>query len=224
MFAEDRVLVGVINRKRDLETVLGERWYRIPQQQMKRGINAEYIAFFLSKAFSERNGGIHYFADYKGVELLYRRDLLPQEANHPRANDAYYKIQLGTIRPKVPPVLNTSKRTLSFVYTTWDRFVNATKISDLYSKEDYFVDRIYHALRSAGVPSERTWSAEYRNAPARLRILCENGTTVNASTQPEDGSMYLDNKHHEDAILASILAEIAKQGGPVMINVPFDIR
>jgi len=221
MFAEDRVLVGVINRKRDLETVLGKKWYRIPQNQMKRGVNAEYIAFFLSKAFGERNGGIHYFADRKGVELLYRRDLLPQEPNHPRANEAYYKIQLGTIHPKEPPVLNKSRRTLSFVYTTWDRFVKATKISDLYSQEDYFVDRIYHALRNVGVPTERSWSAEYRSAPARLRVLCENGT-VTASTQPEDGSMYLDNKHQEDAILASILAEIAKQGGPVMINVPFE--
>ena len=223
MFAEDRVLVGVINRKRDLDTVLGERWYRIPQQQMKRGINAEYIAFFLSKAFGERNGGIHYFAERKGAELLYRRDLLPQEPNHPRANDAYYKIQLGTINPKVPPVKNTSRRTISFVYTTWDRFVNATQIRDLYSKEDYFVDRIYHALRNVGVSSERSWSAEYKNSPARLRVLCENGTFT-ASTQPEDGSMYLDNKHHEDAILAEILANIAKQGGPVMINVPIDFR
>ena len=222
MFAEDRVLVGVINRKRDLDTLLGEHWYRIPQAQMKSGINAEYTAFFLSKAFGERNGGIHYFADRKGIELLYRKDLLPQEPNHPHANEAYYKIQLGTIRPKVPPVLNTSRRTLSFVYTTWDRFVNATQIRDLYSTEDYFVDRIYHALRNAGVSSERSWSAEYRNAPARLCILCENGTFT-ASTQPEDGSMYLDNKHHEDAILASILAEIAKQGGPVMINVPIDL-
>lgn len=222
MFPEDRVLVGVINRKSDLKTMLGEHWYRIPQSQLKRGINAEYIAFFLSKAFGERNGGIHYFADCTGIELVYRRDLLPQEPNHPRANEAYYKVQLGKIYPKVPPVLNPSHRTISFVYTTWDRFVNATQIKQLYSKEDYYVDRIYHALRNAGVPSERSWSAEYCNAPARLRILCENGSFT-ASTQSEEGSMYLDNKHHEDAILASIYAEIAKHGGPVMINVPFDL-
>lgn len=221
MFAEDRVLVGVINRKRDLDTVLGEHWYRIPQKHMKRGVNAEYVAFFLSKAFGERNGGIHYFAERKGVELVYRRDLLPKEPNHPRANEPYYKIQLGTIHPKVPPVLNPSHRSLSFIYTTWDRFVNATQIKDLYSTEDYFVDRIYHALRSAGIAPERSWTAEYRNAPARLRILCENGSVV-ASTQPEDGSMYLDNKHHEDELLAAIFAEIAKHGGPLMINIPFE--
>ena len=222
MFAEDRVLVGVINRKRDLETVLGERWYRIPQAKMQRGVNAEYIAFFLSKAFGEQNGGIHYFAERKGIELVYRRDLIPQEPNHPRANESYYKVQLGTILAKTPPVLNPSRRTISFIHTTWDRFVKATRISDLYSKEDYFVDRIYHALRSAGVPSERTWSAEYKNVPAQIRVLCEKGT-FKASTQPEDGSMYLDNLHHEDEILAAILAEIAKQGGPVMINVPINL-
>lgn len=222
MFAEDRVLVGVINRKRDLETVLGERWYRIPQAQMKSGINAEYIAFFLSKAFGEQNGGIHYFASRSGVELLYRKDLIPKESNHPRANDPYYKIQLGTIRTKMPPILNPTRRTISFIHTTWDRFINATRVSDLYSKEDYFVDRIYHALRSAGISPERSWAAEYKNAPARIRVLCEKGS-VSASTQHEDGSMYLDDKHHEDAILAAILAEIAKQGGPVMISVPIDL-
>ncbi len=221
MFAEDRVLVGVVNRKRDLDMVTGEKWYRIPQAQMKRGVNAEYIAFFLSKAFGERNGGVHYFADCKGLELLHRRDLIPSEPNHPRANEAYYKVQLGTVRQKSPPVLNTSRRTIGFIYTTWDRFVKATKISELYSKEDYFVDRIYHALRNAGVQSERTWSAEYKTSTPKHRVLCENGT-VTASTSPEEGGMYLDNKHHEDKILAAILAEIAKQGGPVTVRVPFD--
>lgn len=222
MFAEDRVLVGVINRKRDLQSVLDEKWYRIPQAQMKRGVNAEYIAFFLSKAFGERNGGIYYFADRKGIELLYRRDLIPSEPNHPRANEAYYKIQLGTVREKKPPILNSTKRTIGFIYTTWDRFIKGSKISDLYSKEDYFVDRIYHALRNAGVTSERTWSAEYRTAAPQLRVLCEKGT-VTASTSPEGDGIYLNSDYREDKILAAVMAEIAKQGGPVTIRIPIDI-
>lgn len=222
MYAEDRVLVGVINRKRDLQSVQDDKWYRIPQAQMKRGVNAEYIAFFLSKAFGERNGGIYYFADRKGIELLYRRDLIPSEPNHPRANEAYYKIQLGTVREKKPPVVNSTKRTIGFIYTTWDRFIKASKISDLYSKDDYFVDRIYHALRNAGVTSERTWSAEYRTSAPTLRVLCEKGTFT-ASTSPETDGMYLNNQHREDKILAAILAEITKQGGPVTVRVPLDM-
>lgn len=224
MFPEDRVLVGVIKRKRDLNTARNAHWYRIPQNQMPRGIHAEYVAFFLSgKVFKEQSGGIHYFAHRAGLELAYRRDLLPDEPNHPRANQAYYKIQLDELVEKVPPVLNPSRRPISFIYTTWDRFVHAQEIKDLYSQADYFVDRIYHALHNRGIYASRMWDAEARvigEAP-QLRILCENGTVI-ASTQPGEGMFYMDDSQQEDSILAGIRAEIARQGGPVTINLPME--
>jgi hypothetical protein len=221
VFPEDRVLVGVINRKRDLHYAQAENWYRIPQKRMPRGVNAEYIAFFLSRAFKERNGGIYYFAERRGLELAYRKDLMPKEADHPRANDVYYKIQIGDLIEKAPPVLNVSRRTIGFVYTTWDRFVSAETISDLYSKDDYFVDRIYHALREKGITPERTWQAEYPGVAPQLRVLCENGT-FSASTEAGSGLFFLDENQGEDKMLAAIKAEIARQGGPVFINIPAD--
>jgi hypothetical protein len=221
MFPDDRVLVGVINRKRDMTFALHQRWYRIPQARMRNGVNAEYIAFFLSHAFKERNGAIHYYGEVKGLELVYRKDLIPDEANHPRALEAYYKVQLGELVEKSPPIINPTRRSISFIYTTWDRFVHARQISDLYSRDDYFVDRIYHALRNAGVYSERTWSAEYKGTGARLRILCQKGTLV-ASTVPGDDSIYLDDLHHYDDILAKIYKAIAEHDGPHLISIPPD--
>lgn len=221
MFPDDRVLVGVINRKRDLECASRERWYRIPQARMPRGVNAEYIALFFSRAFKEKNGGIYCYAERTGLELAYRKDLLPQEADHARANDVYYKVQLGELHDKQPPILNVTRRTIGFIYTTWDRFVRARTISDLYSESDYFVDRIYHALRNRGIHSDRTWSAEYKGEAPELRILCQKGSVV-ASTKPGDQSLYLDNKHEEDKILAAIIAEIARKGGPAFLNIPID--
>lgn len=198
-----------------------EGWYRIPQVRMLRGVNAEYVAFFLSRAFKEKNGGIHYYAEVKGLELAYRKDLLPKEVDHPRANEVYFKVQIGDLIEKQPPVLNPTHRTISFVYTTWDRFVSAEQISDLYSQDDYFVERIYHALRDNGVYAERTWQAEYRGAAPQLRILCENGT-VDASTTDGEGMVYLDKSQSQDKLLAKILANIAAQGGPVFIRIPLD--
>ncbi|MBI5669430.1 MAG: hypothetical protein HZC41_15610 [Chloroflexi bacterium] len=147
MYPEDRVLVGVINRRRDLEHARRDRWYRIPLERMPNGVDVEYIAFYFSRAFKERNGGIHCFAELRGLELAYRHDLLPNEADHPRANHVYYKVQLGDLIEKNPPVLNPTRRAISFIYTTWDRFACAQTISDLYSQADYFVDRVYYALR-----------------------------------------------------------------------------
>ncbi len=221
MFPEDRVLVGVINRKRDLSIAQAEGWYRIPQRRMPRGVNAEYIAFFLSRAFKTQNGGVYYYAERKGLELAYRKELLPKEADHPRANEAYYKVQIGDLIEKQPPILNPTHRTISFIYTTWDRFVHAEKISDLYSQDDYFVDRIFHALRDKGVYSDRIWGAEYPGGAPELRILCEQGT-VNASTAEGEGRLYLDQTLSQDKLLAKILDHIAAQGGPVSINIPMD--
>jgi hypothetical protein len=223
MFPEDRVLVGVINRRRDLALVRDQHWYRIPQKQMLRGVNVEYVAFFLSRAFKERNGAVHYYAERRGLELDYRRNLLPDEPDHPRAREVYYKVELGDLCEKVPAVLNPSRRRFAFIYTTWDRFVNAREIGDLYSKADYFVDRIYHALRNRGIQPDRFWDAERRATGhgAQLRILCENGEVV-AGTDPNAGSLYLDDSQRQDAILRTILGEIAKQGGPVTINIPVE--
>jgi hypothetical protein len=224
MFAEDRVLIGVVRRKRDLAYARDQHWYRIPQAQLPKGVNAEYIALFLSGAvFKERSGGIHYYAEKRGLELVRRRDLLPEESDHPRADDVYYQVQLGDLIEKNPPVLNPSRRIISFVYTTWDRFVKAREISDLYSTADYFVDRIYHALRSTGLTPQRIWQAEYREAgrAAELRILCEKGTVV-ASTERNGGAVYLDDSQKEDKILAAIKAEIARQGGPVYVSIPVE--
>ncbi|MEZ4666727.1 MAG: hypothetical protein R3E39_02190 [Anaerolineae bacterium] len=221
MYPEDRVLVGVINRKRDLECVLNDHWYRIPQDQMPKGVNAEYLGFFLSRAFGERNGGIYYFAERKGIELLQRKVLLPDELNHRHAERNYYKVQLGKVREKSPPVLNDSRRAISFIYTTWDRFVRASRIKDLYSKEDYFVDRIYHALRNKGVAPERTWGAEYPQVAPQIRILCQNGT-VTGSTDPKAGDVFLDTSRSDDEILNSILLKIAQHNGPVTLRIPTD--
>jgi hypothetical protein len=162
MFREDRVLVGVVNRKRDLETVLNERWYRIPVSRMPRGVNAEYMAFFLSGPFMERNGAVHYFAECRGVELVRRRDILPREKNHPRAQEQYYKVQLGPIETKNPPVKNTTRRSLAFVYTTWDRFVHAQTILDLYNDSDKYVNRIYYTLSEVGMKHDRAWQQQFR--------------------------------------------------------------
>ncbi len=185
MYPEDRVLVGVINRQCDLEKAQSEHWYRVPQNQALKGIHAEYIALFLSDGFVELNGGIHYYARRTGIELVRRRDLLPDEARHPRADNLYHKLQLGELHPKTPPVLNQPPRRFAFIYTTWDRFSEARVIADLYSDADRFVDRVFHVLEKEGIPAERVWEAARvsDDGGAQIQVLCEEGIII-ASTAP----------------------------------------
>lgn len=223
MYPEDPVLIGVLNRKRDFVIARDEHWYRIPQEQMPRGIFATYIGLFLSRAFGERNGGIWFYAERKGIELAYRRDLLPQEADHKNSDRKYYRVGLGDLIDKAPPILNPTKRTITFVYTTWDRFVSARQIGDLYSQADIFVDRIYYALWNGGLRPERTWDAHRNvlNCAPQVQIVCEQGVVI-ASTDRADGGIYLDAAQGEDRLLAAIRAEIARKGGPATIHIPME--
>jgi len=132
VYPEDSVLVAVVNRRRDLSAVLDERWYRVPVKHMPTGIEACYVGFFLSRAFGTQNGAVRYFAPVQGIELVYRHWLLPDEAHHPRSHELYYRLALGDVLPKSPPITNPQRRVISFINTTWERFMTARTVDGLY--------------------------------------------------------------------------------------------
>lgn len=145
MYADDRVLVGVVKRVKDYEIIRNDHWYRIPQRQMPNGINAEYIAFFLSRrCFRQDGGAVASFARITGIELAKRADLLPGEDM--RSDEVYFKVQFRNLVDKSPPIVNGSRRPISFIRTTWDRFIAAATIPDLYSRAEFYVDRVHYAL------------------------------------------------------------------------------
>ena len=161
------------------------------------------------------------------------RDFQPIHSRHHeiqhdgvRAEALYHKLQLGELRHKDPPILNPTRRPVTFIYTTWDRFSQAKVLSDLYSEADGFVDRIFHALERSGVHSERIWEADAAsNGGAQLRVLCEDGTVI-ASTAPADERVIpLPIPGTAESVRASvevILEAIRKHGGPLMIGVPIE--
>ena len=97
MHPDDRVLVAVINRLQDFEIARDQGWYRLPEHKAGRGAFFEYVAFYFTSAFHEQKWAIHYYARSLGHELVTRRELLPDESDHPRAGEPYYKLQLGTL-------------------------------------------------------------------------------------------------------------------------------
>lgn len=221
--AEDSVLVGVIKRKRDLEFARIARWYRIPEAQMPYGIHAKVLGFFLNASMRGADeGAVSFYAEVRGYELALRRDLLPDEPQ--RADERYYRIALGEVVSKTPPIVNKPPRTITFVQTTWDRFSAAATIADLYSTDDAFVDRIYHALKKRGVVPQRSWEVERAHdadAPA-LRIACNNGVQIVATPRGGDDPQHLHLNQNEriDHILREIFARIDQNDGLVSVSLP----
>jgi len=144
------VLVAIINSQRDLAIARDQHWYRIPiKQAPKRGVNAPILAFYQTKAFGEQKWSINYYAHATAWEIVPRIKLLPDEAQHPRANELYYKVHLGELHLLPHPVTSRKWRRVTFIVTHWGRLEAAHEISELLHGS-IWEERLWRALRRLG--------------------------------------------------------------------------
>ena len=221
MYPEDRVFVAVMNRPQDFEIARDQGWYRVPEKKATRGVFFEYVAFYFTAAFGEQQWAVHYYARRLGHELTTRRELLPQEPNHPRADAPYYKLQLGPLQKRNPPIVSLRWRRIAFLHTTWDRFEAAEEINDLFVEGDEFVDRLYHALREAHLAPERQYPLREAGVEylARLAVPCHEGVlgieVTDDQAAPPRGLAFTPNAVAADtaACLHLIQKEVEQRGG-----------
>lgn len=152
MLATDRILVAYVPRPADFERICAERWYRIPVRRAPKGVYAEWLAFYFGKAHADFPQSIAFFAKNQGHELVRRRDLLPAQPNHARADEWYFKMQLGEVVGLDRPIHANNWKRILFLHTTGDRFQAAHTLRDLMSDDDQFVNRTFTSLHEAANP------------------------------------------------------------------------
>jgi len=131
------ILTAIIPSPRDLEIARVLGWYRIPFCFAPKIVRVDYIAFYQPSAFGEGHAHcIETFASVRGVELTTRREIIQNEPNHPRADEEYYKIQLGPLTQLKNPIRADKWKRITFLYTTGSRFANARTINDLVVRSD----------------------------------------------------------------------------------------
>jgi hypothetical protein len=151
---EDRyatVLIGVLKTPRDLRLLQEEGWYRIPLRHLPaRGSTARFIAFYQPASFGAEGCAVRYFAAVRGWALLRRRDILPAEPGHPRADELYYRVELGELQRLSPPIRGGRWRRFSFIITHWERLQQARELRDLLHGS-LWEEKLWGALRKVGV-------------------------------------------------------------------------
>lgn len=150
----DLVLVAILPSPRDLEIARMLGWYRIPLATAPKVVAVDYLAFYQPASFKEHKWRIEWIAPVKGHELAARDELLKDEADHPRADEEYYKIQLGTLEALTHPIpaADTWKR-VTFLYTTGERLLQAETINDL-TVRDEERQTLWRALRERALEKQ----------------------------------------------------------------------
>ncbi len=131
----ERVLVVIMNNRRDWQIVREQGWYRIPVRRAPRRVGADYLAFYFTGAFPEgERHRVVFYAPVRSYRLVTRLDLLPDEPEHPRAREVYFQVCIGPLRRLQRPIPSRRLRRITFIPTTLDRLLHATEINDLWDK------------------------------------------------------------------------------------------
>lgn len=92
---------------------------------------ADYLALYQGANFGPAGRRIEYYARIEGYRVVKRREILPDEPDHPRADLNYYKLDLGRLRLLPRPILNSTSYRVLFLFTTLDRLLQAYDLSYL---------------------------------------------------------------------------------------------
>jgi hypothetical protein len=207
-YPSDRVLVAIMNSRRDFAIARDEGWYRVPRVHAPTSTTeAAVLAFYCTKAFDDQKWSIRHYAPIEGHELVLRRDLFPEQCDHPRADEPYYKLQLGPLRELEEPIPSLRWRRVTFIETTWDRFVAAEEINDLYVSG---ADGLYVTLKEENLHPEREFLLREEGVEyvVDLAIPCQDGTVaITIADRPAPRAAL------REPDLETVCAEVARLGG-----------
>ena len=125
------ILVAFLPTPRDLEIARLLGWYRVPLRSAPKVVAVDHLAFYQPASFGERGGRIEFISEVRGHELATRAELLRAEADHPRAREEYYKIQIGAMEKLREPITADKWKRITFLYTTGEYLLNAKTVNDL---------------------------------------------------------------------------------------------
>lgn len=173
---EAPVLVAVLNSPRDFAIARDQGWYRVPVKRAPRRVAAEYLAFYQTRAFGDEGWAVNYLAPVRRFRIMSRAELLPGEPDHPRAAEAYYKIEIGPLQRLARPIPSRSLRRITFIPTTLGRLLTAQEINDLWLRDDP-QERLWLALREAGLRVEYRYLAGEppQEVPVDFALFCQEG-------------------------------------------------
>ena len=170
-------LIAIVPRKKDWEILKIQHWYRIPVKSAPEIINQiKFLAFYQPKVFEAEKWSVNYYAEVKDLEIVKRIKLLPDEPNHARALNEYYKITIGELKQLPKPIRSRRWRRITFIPTTYNQLSAAKEVNDLY-RTTPIEETLYRSMKQEKILAERQFFIYDTQKPCCLdfAIFCKDG-------------------------------------------------
>ncbi|MBA3051474.1 DUF559 domain-containing protein [bacterium] len=156
------VLVCVLKTNLDRRILLEEKWYRVPLAHAPRR-KPKFLAFYQGASFKDSGERIELYGRIKYWRLKKRKEILPEEKGHPRANDTYLQFFLSSVSRLRRPVLNRARLRISFGFTSLEKLRREQSIRGLFDIPP--MDDILEAmLRKNKIPFKKEFIVKRKNA------------------------------------------------------------
>lgn len=171
------VLVAIVPRKKDWQILENQHWYRIPVNSAPEITpRVKYLAFYQPAIFGQEKYKVNYFAKVKEIKVVKRIELLPDEPEHPKRENDYYKINIGELQKLTSPIRSERWRRIAFIPTILSKLKKAKEINDLYHTS-FIEEKLYNKIKEEKIPTERQLFVREKDATYCLdfAILCKDG-------------------------------------------------
>lgn len=184
-------LVALVKSRRDFRCAADDGWYRIPRDKAPTELlegRIQRLAFYLPKQFGDDAWQVRWVARITDIREVARRDLLPDEAQHPRADAPYLKIELGPLGQLARPIPSRRLRRIIFIPTTWRKLQRAREINDLFHASPW-EDALWDTLKAERIAAEREYFVPGDNSGRYALDFAVFGQTRNLDIEC-DGDQY----------------------------------
>lgn len=180
MSQRGELLIAIINNRLDFNLAREKHWYRIPvsskEKWLKERWPPRWLALYQTKVFGREAYAINYYAKVLDIRQVFRWELFPNQPRNDKSNRRYYQLFLEPLRRLPNPISSRRRRRIVFIPTTWQKFVNAGEINDLYD-ESSLEDRLWAVFKRLQIQAERQElvTIQERNYFLDFAIYCASG-------------------------------------------------
>lgn len=152
------VLVAIMNKPLDFAILREKLWYRIPASSVEKWLKGkwppQWLAFYQTKEFKQDAYAVNYYGQVIEIRKVFRWQLFPNEPHDERSRREYYQILLSSLERLPQPIISHRRRRIVFIPSTWEKFIAAVEINDLYN-ESGLENRLWEEFRSWKITAER---------------------------------------------------------------------
>ncbi|MBL7988868.1 MAG: hypothetical protein JNJ94_12465 [Chlorobi bacterium] len=183
-------LVAVVTNDLDLRRFAEDGWYRIPARAVGRTIAADTLPQLTTIALYQTGAitaglasAIELWGQITEITPQLRRQILPNEPDHPAADELYHVVRVAKTQRLERPIVCRRPRRVTFIRTNRDRLLNAVEINDLVIGSDA-EERLWKSLEN--LQAERKYFMRVSDVMMEVDFaLFQQNTTVGIIVAPD---------------------------------------